>query len=197
MIWATRELVHFDRVASAWLIKRFIDKEADFVFLPPHRRAPADAISFGFAGAQFESHNGGATTFGRIVASYRPDDPVLNVISELVLESVRYVMNGSDKDSSASSGHREATLLGLTEGVMLSSPTDQACVEGCWPIYDALYARLNVGALVEAALPAPPASVLQQTVLLSKVIQICRRDGTQYSAEVFEQELVSARSTKY
>ena len=59
MKWVTRDYVHLDRVACPWLIKRFIDKEAEFVFVPwgEESKRPADAIPFALPGAELGPHD--------------------------------------------------------------------------------------------------------------------------------------------
>jgi hypothetical protein len=68
-IWATREHLWVDRVASAWLIRRFIDPKAKFVWLTKVRDRPKAAIGFDFDGAEF-SHVGGRVTFEVLAASF-------------------------------------------------------------------------------------------------------------------------------
>src|ERR1700691_2338669 len=64
MKWVTRDFVHLDRVASPWLIKRFIDRDAVFVFVPwgAEERRPADAIPFALPGAEIGPHDQEGTT---------------------------------------------------------------------------------------------------------------------------------------
>ena len=68
-VWATRQRVWVDRVASAWLIRRFIDPDARFLWLTTPQDCPADAIGFDFDGAVF-THTGPRVTFEVFVASF-------------------------------------------------------------------------------------------------------------------------------
>jgi hypothetical protein len=68
-IWVTRPRIWVDRVASAWLIARFIDSDAKFQFLEDGRKAPADAVGFDYDGATF-THIDELTTFEVLVASF-------------------------------------------------------------------------------------------------------------------------------
>ena len=68
-VWATRQRVWVDRVASAWLIRRFIDPDARFLWLTTPQDCPADAIGFDFDGAAF-THTGHRVTFEVFVASF-------------------------------------------------------------------------------------------------------------------------------
>jgi hypothetical protein len=68
-VWATRKDLWIDRMASAWLVKRFVDKEARFQWFDPARRAPRGAVGFDFDGADF-THVGGRVTFEVLMASF-------------------------------------------------------------------------------------------------------------------------------
>src|SRR3989442_6248795 len=72
-VWATRKDLWVDRVASAWLIKRFIDREARFVWLDRPRDRPAKAVGFDFDGAEF-THANNRVTFEVLVTSFGLDD---------------------------------------------------------------------------------------------------------------------------
>jgi hypothetical protein len=82
--WATRKDLWVDRLASAWLIRRFIDRDAKFVWIDRPRDCPKRAIGFDFDGAQF-THIGGRVTFEVLVTSFGLDgDPALAAIGHAV-----------------------------------------------------------------------------------------------------------------
>jgi len=82
--WATRRRLWVDRVASAWLIRRFIDCDARFVWLPSPDACPADALGFDFDGAAF-THVGERVTFEVLLASFGLDrDPALLRLGAMV-----------------------------------------------------------------------------------------------------------------
>ena len=82
--WATRALLWVDRVASAWLIRRFVDPQARFVWLEDLTQIPAGAIGFDFDGAEF-THVGTRVTFEVLVFSFGlENDPVLTRLGTLV-----------------------------------------------------------------------------------------------------------------
>ena len=83
--WVTRPRPHIDRVASAWLIKRFIDTDAEFAFAPPNE-FPKDAIPFDAPGVEL-SHHGEDCTFETLVKRARLHDRRLVRLAEVVHEA--------------------------------------------------------------------------------------------------------------
>jgi len=76
-VWATRKSPWIDRLACAWLIKRFIDKDARFAWIDNPRRSPKNAVGFDFDGAEF-SHVESRVTFEVMAASFGLDaDPAI------------------------------------------------------------------------------------------------------------------------
>lgn len=82
-VWATRRRPWVDRLASAWLIRRFIDREARFVWLKSPADCPRRAIGFDFDGATF-SHVGALVTFETLLASFDLRTPALQRVGVLV-----------------------------------------------------------------------------------------------------------------
>jgi len=82
--WATRKHLWVDRMASAWLIRRFIDRKASFLWLDQPRRCPKDALGFDFDGATF-THVGSRVTFEVLAVSFGLDaDPAIARIGAIV-----------------------------------------------------------------------------------------------------------------
>lgn len=86
MRWATRAGVHVDRAACAWLLRRFVDPEAEFVFVDDPADVPADATAFDMRGAAL-SHHDGDCSFETILRRYGLDDPVLWDVARTVHEA--------------------------------------------------------------------------------------------------------------
>ncbi len=86
MKWATRRHCHIDRAACAWLIQRFIDTDAEFVFVDDPDEVPADATPFDIRGADL-SHHGGDCTFETFLQRYELSDPVLWEVAKIVHEA--------------------------------------------------------------------------------------------------------------
>lgn len=86
MRWATRSAPHVDRTACAWLIRQFIDADAEFVFVDDPDDVPSDATAFDMRGVEL-SHHGGECSFEAFLRRYELDDPVLWAIARIVHEA--------------------------------------------------------------------------------------------------------------
>ena len=86
MRWATRSGCHVDRAACAWLLRRFVDPLAEFVFVDDPADVPAGAVGFDMRGADL-SHHAGDCTFETILRRYDLTDPVLWELAALVHEA--------------------------------------------------------------------------------------------------------------
>ena len=86
MKWATRSRCHVDRAACAWLLRRFIDPAAEFVFVDDPADVPADATPFDMRGVAL-SHHGGDCSFETALRHFELDDPVLWEIARVVHEA--------------------------------------------------------------------------------------------------------------
>ncbi|WP_044874504.1 chromate resistance protein ChrB domain-containing protein [Pseudomonas sp. LFM046] len=109
-LWATRKRPWVDRLASAWLIRRFIDRDARFLWLESPRDCPQDALGFDFDGATF-SHVGQRVTFETLLASFQLDEPALSKVATLV----HYLDVGGIQPAEAAGIER--VLAGLRESV--------------------------------------------------------------------------------
>ena len=93
MRWATRAGVHVDRAACAWLLRRFVDLDAEFVFVNDAGEVPADTTAFDMRGVEL-SHHGGDCSFETMLRHFGLDDPVLwdvaRIVHEADLEDDRY-----------------------------------------------------------------------------------------------------------
>jgi hypothetical protein len=131
MRWATRAGVHVDRAACAWLIRRFIDPDAKFVFLGNPAEAPADATPFDMRGAAL-GHHQGKCSFETALASYGLDtDPALEEIGRIVHEAD---LADDRFDAPAAVG-----LDVLIRGLTLTSGSDDATLAITGRLFDGLY----------------------------------------------------------
>ena len=127
--WATRKHLWVDRVASAWLIRRFIDPTARFLWLDSPADCPADVLGFDYDGAAF-SHVGEKVTFEVLLASFGLDaDPGLTRLGQLV-----HYLDAGGLPVAEAAGF-EAMLAGLRA----AAPDDDALLAAATPLLDALY----------------------------------------------------------
>jgi hypothetical protein len=84
--WATRTGCHVDRAACAWLIRRWIDRDAEFVFVEDPGDVPRDATPFDMRGVEL-GHHGGDCTFETMLRHFGLDDPVLWDVARIVHEA--------------------------------------------------------------------------------------------------------------
>jgi hypothetical protein len=91
--WATRAGVHVDRAACAWLLRRFVDPDAEFVFVDDPDDVPADATPFDMRGVEL-SHHDARCSFETMLGHFGLDDPVLwdraRIVHEADLADDRY-----------------------------------------------------------------------------------------------------------
>ena len=127
--WATRQRIWVDRVASAWLIQRFIDPEARFLWLQIPQACPDDAIGFDFDGAAF-THTGNRVTFEVLVASFAlATDRALTRLGALV-----HALDVGGMPVPEAAGF-EAILT----GVRASCTDDDQILTAMAPVLNALY----------------------------------------------------------
>lgn len=86
MKWATRAGCHVDRAACAWVLRRFVDPDAEFVFVEDPEDVPADATPFDMRGVEL-SHHDGDCSFETILRHFALEDPVLWDLARLVHEA--------------------------------------------------------------------------------------------------------------
>ena len=152
MKWVTRDFVHLDRVASPWLIQRFVDPQAEFVFVPwgQEDSRPSDAIPFGLPGVELGSHDEHGTTFEKIIRKYGLSDPSLHNIGAIIHAGVEHVVHHAKAGPDDRWGQTAVGLLAISEGLILQHDNDDAILKASFPIYDALYANLHAHAQVTA-----------------------------------------------
>ncbi len=146
MKWITRERVKVDRVACPWLIRKFIDKEAEFYFVPSDKvmkeAERLGAIPFDFPGIEL-GHHGKECSFDAFIRKYNlSGDPALAFLAKIV--------NGADTDNTLYNQPEGPGLKAVAEGFRhLGLRDDHEINAAEWIVYDALYAyckeRVNQG----------------------------------------------------
>ncbi len=141
MKWLTRSHVHVDRVACPWLILRFIDNEAEFLFAPKSQidkvAAETGAIPFDAPGVEL-GHHDGRCSFESIMLKYDLKDPGLQRLAQIV--------HGADVEADIDKDPIARGLEAIASGFSLRYPNDEENLAAQFEVYDALYAwcRLQV-----------------------------------------------------
>ena len=144
-VWVTRPRPGVDRMASAWLIRRFIDSNARFAFITDVKAA-GDALPFDMFGAGF-GHEGDRCTFETLIARFRITDAaaarIAAIVHDLDLKDGKF-------------GAPEAATLGMAiEGLQLSSRDDGTLLEQGMTLFEALYRSFS-----QSIRPSRPRSVV-------------------------------------
>ncbi len=136
MKWVTRERVKVDRVACPWLIRRFVDPEAEFLFVPADSvLAVAEregATPFDVPGVEL-GHHAGRCSFEAVLSHFGLTDPALRLLAEIV--------HGADVDRDLYGRPEAAGLKAIAEGFRhLGFENDHEILRHEAVVYDALYA---------------------------------------------------------
>lgn len=134
MKWITRERPKIDRIACPWLIKNFVDKEAEFIYVPKEqvfdKAKEHNAIPYDIPGAEY-SHYGEECTFDYIVRKHELTNPALQQLSIIV--------RGADTDR-FELAPQSAGLWAISAGLSYNFKNDHEMLDTGMKIYDALYA---------------------------------------------------------
>jgi hypothetical protein len=136
MKWITREHVKVDRVACPWLIRKFVDPDAEFIFQPVEKveeaAAREDAVPYDTKGAEL-GHHGKKCSFEAIIEKYDlGGDPALALLARIV--------NGADTDNSLYNQAEGPGLKAVATGFsLLGLKDDHEILEKEFIVYDALY----------------------------------------------------------
>ena len=134
MLWATRRGCHVDRTACVWLIRRFVNGEADFDFFSDPSEAPHGAELFDVVGARL-SHRGEDCSFETFLKEYDLGDPVLSEIAEIV--------HDADLMDEKYGRPESEGLDAIVRGMQLALPADEVLTSHTDVLYDGLYAYLG------------------------------------------------------
>lgn len=133
MKWVTRERPKIDRLACPWLIRRFIDRDPEILYVPAARvltvAGEEGAIPFDVPGVEL-SHSGPLCSFDAFLEKYHLEDAALARLAEIV--------RAADTDTLGRSAQAPG-LLAISLGLGANIPNDQELLNTALPIYDALY----------------------------------------------------------
>jgi len=136
MKWITREHVKVDRVAYPWLIKKSVDPEAEFLFVPTEKVLKVvereKAIPFDVSGVEL-GHHAGKCSFEAIVSKYKIEDPAIQLLAQIV--------HGADVSKDLYGRPEAPGLEAIAEGFRnLGLQDDYEILAKEFIVYDALYA---------------------------------------------------------
>jgi hypothetical protein len=135
MKWVTRAGAKTDRVACPWLIKKFIDPQAEFLFVPKEKVVEVakreGGKSFDCPGADY-THKDGKCSFEVLVDAYRLEDSALRLLARIV--------HGADVAGDVGIVPEAAGLQAIAHGFAVNVADDHRKLELEFPVYDALYA---------------------------------------------------------
>jgi len=138
VLWVTRHKPHVDRCASAWLIKRFIDKEAVFEFMERDSEIPEGAIGFTLSKAEINPVEGVKTTFDALLEKYPVENSLVNKIRDIIRD---YEFNEEKPDKI-----RLRETLGVCyvlKSLEKASQSDSETLSKAFVVMDALHATLK------------------------------------------------------
>jgi hypothetical protein len=139
MKWVTRERPKIDRLACPWLIKKFIDCDAEILYVPSARvravAASEDAIPFDVPDVEL-THEGPLCSFDAFLKKYQLSDPALARLATIV--------RAADTDNLDQSPESPG-LLAISLGLHANIHDDQALLAAALPLYDALFAWCAMG----------------------------------------------------
>lgn len=141
MKWVTRSHVHVDRIACPWLIRRFVDSDAEFIFVPKSQVAKVaeetGAIPFDAPDVELGHHNG-KCSFETIIEHFGLTDKALLRLAEIV--------HSADVSSDRGADPIASGLEAIAVGYSVRFPDDLENLDRQFDVYDALYAwcRLQV-----------------------------------------------------
>jgi hypothetical protein len=136
MKWVTRERPKVDRIACPWLIKRFVDRDAEFLYVPGDQVAAVaereGATPYDVSGAEL-GHHGTDCSFDAIIQRYNLAD------KEPALQRLALIVRGADTDQRDLTPESRG-LLAIAQGFSLAFDDDQQQLAAEMPVYDALLA---------------------------------------------------------
>jgi hypothetical protein len=140
MKWVTRTAIHVNRTATAWLIRRFLDPEAEILFVPAAEVAAVqereNAIGFDAPGARYpHSDEQGRCSFEQLIDEGLSHDPALLRLAKIV--------HGADFPAEITITPESAGLWAISQGFTDVESDDRRIVERASFLYDSLYAHLR------------------------------------------------------
>lgn len=130
MHFATRERIHVDRIATAWAIRRFVDPDATFSFVPRGSQPPQGSVTFDLRGADL-SHTHGRCTLDALIDRYE--------LTDAGLRRMAAIIRAADLPHEDPAPAEAAGILAIFDGIRDGSDTDEERLERGSVVCDALY----------------------------------------------------------
>jgi hypothetical protein len=170
MRWVTLSHVHLDRVASPWLVRRFVDHEATFEFvewgldgkLPTAESVitPADATPLAIPGAKLGLHDEHGSCFAKVLRAYQLEDPALWRMERLVASGVSHALGTPPPPNETDEERTVGAALDIIGDALGITFDDEQHLESAFPLYDAIYTHCQALELpaetIERAPRLPP-----------------------------------------
>ncbi|WP_416981199.1 chromate resistance protein ChrB domain-containing protein [Streptomyces sp. T028] len=166
MRWATLAHVHLDRVASPWLVRRFVDPDAEFEFVewgldgglpdPTRLRIPEGATPIGIPGVRLGLHDENGPCFQKVLRAYDLDDPALWRMERIVAAGVSHALGTPARPDQTEEERILGAALNLVGAAFGVAHDDTAHLENALPLYDGVYEHCRIWELSEDVLAGAP-----------------------------------------
>lgn len=169
MRWVTMAQIHLDRSASPWLIKRFVDTDASFAFIPWGQDGtipapgslpiPDGATPFAIPGVELGLHDADGTCFSKIMRRYELSDPALISVERIVAAGVRHTFGKPPADDETAEESMLGGALNLIGNGLSLAFDDDGHLAAALSLYDGLYEHCRMRLLpdnVKAGAPFLP-----------------------------------------
>lgn len=152
MKWVTSDHLHMDRVATLWLIHRFIDSQAELTLVPIGQKdnLPSDAEIFGIAGVGIGAHDSSGSAFRKVMKKFSVKDPALDCLADLLESGIDYAVAKIKGQAAPKLQHDEGVGLdAMSAGMMFLADDDMDNMRRSRLIYDALYEYCRAELLIK------------------------------------------------
>ncbi len=132
MKWVTREKPHIDRIACAWAIKRFVDLEAEFLFIKRGEKVPLSATPYDLPNVEL-GHHGEKCSFESLIEKYKLKERAVYEIARIV----------RDIDLGIYKEKESIGVETVIKGLVLSSENDIEIYNKAFPVFDAIFQKFS------------------------------------------------------
>ncbi|MFJ4818094.1 chromate resistance protein ChrB domain-containing protein [Streptomyces sp. NPDC088801] len=166
MRWATLAHVHLDRVASPWLVRRFVDPAAEFEFVewgldgglpdPARLRVPEGATPIGIPGVRLGLHDEHGSCFQKVLRAYELDDPALWRMERVIAAGISHALGTPERPDQTEEERVLGTTLDLLGTALGVAFDDAEHLENAMPLYDGVYEHCRMRELSKDIVAGAP-----------------------------------------